>query len=86
MPLSAVEPQVSPASRTEKTLLVSIAAIVVVTTVGSTFWFELELQRAEEQQDLFAAADYSQHAFIAFRNDAGRAADGSLRILGDRRR
>jgi hypothetical protein len=46
MPLSAVEPQVSPASRTEKTLLVSIAAIVVVTTVGSTFWFELELQRA----------------------------------------
>jgi len=42
--------------------------------VGSTFWFELELQRAEEQQDLVAAADYSQHAFIAFRNDAGRAA------------
>ena len=45
MPLSAVGPQVSPASRTEKTLLVSIAAIVVVMTVGS--WLALRIAATE---------------------------------------
>ena len=45
MSLSAVEPHVSPTSRTEKTVLASVAAIVVVMIVGS--WLALRTAATE---------------------------------------